>query len=327
MNKKIIDRIFFIISFFLIFNNTPKIIQMNLWGGHIGWKLVFYPLVAGIIYTLYCQYKYKNVLVYLDEFLKFIFVYIVVTMLSLIIGLYTYPYYDVVFNGPVSQIEKLPKVMDFFASHGIVIDQKFALGTWLIARQVKGVLLETFWCFGGAYMIFCWYHKNWQQAVRIMTKGVLAGLVVVFAYSVIEIFYLAGNEAAEGLLVTITPYFHPIKTNHGWWPPLLWKGQLRSVFSEPSMVGNYISIVIPVLFCCYLRNVSKAMLLISGTLMFLVFLTKARTAYAMLFGMLILMFLFGRLQVQIEQDLSSNYISRIHLIKKSVEQFIRSVVA
>ena len=36
---------------------------------------------------------------------------------------------------------------------------------------------------------------------------------------------------------------------------------------------------------------------------------------------------FGRLQVQIEQDLSSNYISGIHLIKKSVEQFIRSVVA
>ena len=35
----------------------------------------------------------------------------------------------------------------------------------------------------------------------------------------------------------------------------------------------------------------------------------------------------GRLQVQIEQYLSSNYISRIHLIKKSVEQFIRSVVA
>ena len=38
-------------------------------------------------------------------------------------------------------------------------------------------------------------------------------------------------------------------------------------------------------------------------------------------------FSLGRLQVQIEQDLSSNYISGIHLIKKSVEQFIRSVVA
>ena len=38
-------------------------------------------------------------------------------------------------------------------------------------------------------------------------------------------------------------------------------------------------------------------------------------------------FIFGRLQVQVEQNLSSNYISGIHLIKKSVEQFIRSVVA
>ena len=38
-------------------------------------------------------------------------------------------------------------------------------------------------------------------------------------------------------------------------------------------------------------------------------------------------YFLGRLQVQIEQDLSSNYISGIHLIKKSVEQFIRSVVA
>ena len=35
----------------------------------------------------------------------------------------------------------------------------------------------------------------------------------------------------------------------------------------------------------------------------------------------------GRLQVQVEQNLSSNYLSGIHLIKKSVEQFIRSVVA
>ena len=37
--------------------------------------------------------------------------------------------------------------------------------------------------------------------------------------------------------------------------------------------------------------------------------------------------IIGRLQVQVEQNLSSNYISGIHLIKKSVEQFIRSVVA
>ena len=46
-----------------------------------------------------------------------------------------------------------------------------------------------------------------------------------------------------------------------------------------------------------------------------------------IFSTQIVKFISGRLQVQIEQDLSSNYISGIHLIKKSVEQFIRPVVA
>lgn len=51
--------LFFLICFFLIFNNTPKIIQMNFWGGPVGNKLIFYPFIAGFIYTVYCQYKYK----------------------------------------------------------------------------------------------------------------------------------------------------------------------------------------------------------------------------------------------------------------------------
>lgn len=80
---------------------------MNFWGGPVGNKLIFYPFIAGFIYTVYCQYKYKNVLIYFDKFLKFTFIYIAVTMLSLIMGLYTYPYYDLVFSSPVGQIEKL----------------------------------------------------------------------------------------------------------------------------------------------------------------------------------------------------------------------------
>lgn len=291
MNRKIIDRTFFIICFFIIFNNIPEKIQMNFWGGPIGNKLVFYPLLFGFIYTGYCQYKYKNILVYFDKFIKFCSVYIGVTMLSLIVGLYTYPYYGVLFSGPVAQIEKLPHVLSFFASHGIVIDSKFALGMWMIARQVKGVFLEMFWCFGGAYMIFCWYYNNWQKAVLIIIKGVLAGLIIIFSYSLIEVFYLSGNVTAKNILEIITPYFHPIKTSHGWWPPLLWKGQVRSIFSEPSNIGNYISISIPVLWCWYLRKNSKKLLMYSSILMFLVFLTQSRTAYAMLFGMTGLLFL------------------------------------
>lgn len=288
--------LFFLICFFLIFNNTPKIIQMNFWGGPVGNKLIFYPFIAGFIYTVYCQYKYKNVLIYFDKFLKFTFIYIAVTMLSLIMGLYTYPYYDLVFSSPVGQIEKLPYVLAFFASHGIVVDQKFALGAWMIVRQVKGVFLETFWCFGGAYMIFCWYYNNWQQAVRITTKGVLAGLVVVFTYSAIEIFYFTGNETAKNLLVVITPYFHSVKNDGTWWPPLLWRGQLRSVFAEPSYLGIYGAFAISFLWNSFInmrKDNYKYLYCIAFILFsFFIFLTKARTAVALFASELFLLIIF-----------------------------------
>ena len=76
MNYKIRNILFLLISFFLIFNNVPKVIQQNNIGGSLLDKLVFYPIFIGLIYTVYCQYKYKNVLVNFDKFLKFILVYL-----------------------------------------------------------------------------------------------------------------------------------------------------------------------------------------------------------------------------------------------------------
>ena len=63
MNNKIHNILFFIISIFIIFNNIPKVIQMNFLGGSVGNQLVFYPLFLGFIYTIYCQYKYKNIFI------------------------------------------------------------------------------------------------------------------------------------------------------------------------------------------------------------------------------------------------------------------------
>ena len=65
--------------------------------------------------------------------------------------------------------------------------------------------------------------------------------------------------------------FHPIKIRQDWWPPLLWKGQLRSVFPEPSHIGNYIALSMPVLWYLYLRDESKTILCLSCMLTFLFF--------------------------------------------------------
>lgn len=288
MNYKIRNILFLLISFFLIFNNVPKVIQQNNIGGSLLDKLVFYPIFIGLIYTVYCQYKYRNILVNFDKFSKFIIVYLGGMCVSLIIGLYTYPYYDLVLNGPVTQIEKLPKVINTLSNYEIYIDEKILTIIWMIARTIKSALLEIIYTFGGAYMIYCWYHNNWKTAFKILMKALLFSLIVIFGYSCIEIFYLAGNETAKNILITITPYFHYIETNHGWWPPLLWRNQIRSVFAEPSFFSIWAAFVLPFLWYKLIvsdtlrSKIISIMILIVFTT--LVFLTNARTGVALLCG-------------------------------------------
>ena len=294
MNKKAINILFFLISLFLIFNNVPKIIQMNfIGGGTLGNKLVFYPLIIGLIYTIYCQYKHKNILINFDKFLKFIAVYLAITFISLIIGLYNYPYYDLVINGPVTQIEKLPKVIAILDSFSINVDQKVLIAFWMIARVVKGLLFDTFYTFGGAYMIYCWYYNDWQKGLNIFIKGTLTGLAIVLGYGCIEIFYLSGNDIAKNILSILNPYIHVIKVDHNWWPPLLWAKQARSVFPEPSHIGNYLAFTLPVLWCLIINiraynelKLNKIILLcLTFIFSMIIFLAQARTASAMFFGM------------------------------------------
>ena len=296
MNSILVDILFFFVSFLLIFNNIPQILQMNFIGGLIGDKLIFYPLIIGFIYTIYYQYKYKNILVNFEKFIKFILVYLTITFISLIIGLYNYPYYDLVINGPVTQIEKLPKVIAILDSFSINVDQKVLIAFWMIARVVKGLLFDTFYTFGGAYMIYCWYYNDWQKGLNIFIKGTLTGLAIVLGYGCIEIFYLSGNDIAKNILSILNPYIHVIKVDHNWWPPLLWVKQARSVFPEPSHIGNYLAFALPVLWCSILniraynelklnRNI---LLCLTFVFSIIIFLAQARTASAMFFGMNVL---------------------------------------
>ena len=256
-DKKSFNTILFLIVFSLIFNNIPKPVQLNFLGGPVGSELVIYPLIAAFAYTFYCQYKYKNVFVDTKPFLQYILAFISIMLLSTIVGLFNYPYYDLVLNGPVNQIEKLPKVLAFCHAHGVDVDSKLLMQAWIIARQLKSVLMEAFWCFGGAYVIYCWYKDDWQQAVDILIKSLIASFAVLFLYAVVEVAYLGGNLTSRNILAAINPYIHTIVTNHGWWPPLLWKGQLRLVFPEPSHVGNFIAIGLPVIWYKYFNNNEK----------------------------------------------------------------------
>ena len=291
LNKRVRNTLFFLMVFVLIFDSVPKPIQMNFIGGPVGGKLEFYPLMAAFIYSFYCQYRYRNVFVDFKVFCKYAAIFVGMMMLATIVGLIDYPYYDLILNGPADQIEKLPKVMSFLQAHGIFVEQKHLMQVWLIVREIKGVLLEVFWCLGGAYLVYAWYKDEWAQALRLAVRAVTCSCCVLLVYAIVEVLYLVGNETAKEILSFINPYIHPIVTSHGWWPPLLWKGQLRLVFPEPSHVGNYIAFGLPLIWYGYIQADTnrRAALPLTMVMAFLVFMTKARTAYAMLAGMLLLL--------------------------------------
>ena len=281
---------------------------MNFLGSVVGGKLVFYPLIIGLIYTIYCECKYKNILVHFVKFKKYIFLFLGINLVSTICGLYMYPYYDLILYGPVDQIEKLPKVLAMLNSWGIDIQAQTLAMVWIVARVIKTVCLETLYTFGGAYMIYCWYYNRAKDGINILLKAILVSIIIVIVYGIVDVYYLLGSEIATNILIIINPFIHEIVTSQGWWPPLLWKGQLRSIFAEPSFLGIYASFAMPFLWYIFIKVKSIKFKISIGMLMFgfifCLFLTKARTAVALFGGecvLLILCTLYLRKKVFLQQ--------------------------
>lgn len=296
MNKRVCDILFFILCICLIFLNIPQILRIKFLSYVISSKLVFYPLNIGLIYTLYCEYKYKNVLINFEKFKKYIFLFLGISLLSTIMGFCLYPYYDLVLHGPVNQIEILPKVLAILNSYGVNIQAHTLMMFLMVIKVIKTIFLETLYTFGGAYMIYCWYYSRVKEGINILLKAIVVSIIIVILYGVIDIYYLLGNEIATNILITINPFIHEFVTAYGSWPPLLWKGQLRSIFTEPSYYGIYAAFAMPFLWYIFIKvknlryKIGVSMLMFS--FVFCLFLTKARTAVALFGGECVLLILF-----------------------------------
>lgn len=295
MNKNIRDYLFFFISFGIIFNNIPQIIQIPFIGNILQTQFVVYPIIIGLVYTLFCHHKYKKNCYNSIIFKKYIIIYTALLLISSVIGLLNYPYYDELMESSINQSEKLLKVYYMFQYININIDTEKMVMVWLILKSIVGCFLQLLYTFGVAYMIYCWYHLDYKQGIKIFTIGSSVGLFFIFIYSLIEILYLSGNQFSKDLLILINPYIHMIKVDHGWWPPLLWPNQLRSVFPEPSHIGNYAGFVIPLLWTMFIKSKKNSEIIISSCILYftiIMFLTQSRTAIAMFLGMCALYFLF-----------------------------------
>lgn len=287
------DRIWYLMVLFSIFATIPQIIRFNFLGAVFAEKLSFFPLLAGLLLTLY----YEKCHVFKTSLSRrigiYLLIYAVVLFISLIHGLVIYPYYGDILNGPISQVDKIPVMQAFLQRFGFDVSETTLLSIWMFARPLKGLFMTTFWTFGCSYLIYYWYRKDSSRGLDIMRKGAVVGAIIICAYGVLDVWYLSGSHTAEYILTELNPIVHEIKSNGTWWPPLLWKGQLRSLFAEPSYFGIWCAFAMPWVwytFCIAERKSVKAgSIILIFILAFFCFLTKARTANVLIIGEVVLL--------------------------------------
>ena len=282
-----------IMSFSLIFNVIPQKLYIPFILGPLTSHLLGFIMLISFGYSIFIEHRYHNVFYKQKLFLQFSGIYVIISLLSTLHGLYIFPYYDILLNNGIEQIDKLSKFINICSTMGVAVDEKTALVVWYSLRQVKNTILEFFCAFGVSYLVYCWYRNKWEESFKLFCYGTLASFVFIAIYCVIEIWFLSGSTVAKSILITVNPYIHAIKIVKDIWPPLLsWPNQLRAVFAEPSHVGNYIAYALPVLWYFVFKYNDKKYVCIavlaSGYLAFLTFLSKARTATGMYVGLILL---------------------------------------
>ena len=114
--------IFEILVFTLIFTYIPKCLQLNFLAGELAPKLTIYSFIFSIAFTVLYRKKFSLSRDEKDTLVRFFAIYVSVLLVSLVAGLVNYPYYNDIMQGPVNQIEKLPKVYAFLIDHGISVN-------------------------------------------------------------------------------------------------------------------------------------------------------------------------------------------------------------
>ena len=139
----------------LIFSFIPLSLQIPFLSGGNSFKLTWYFLAILSGLWMYDYFRGNNFLSSEEyTFIKYISFLIVVLLISNIIGLLQFPYYNELFNAKTPQIEKLPNVLSFINKHGIDIKKEQLMVIWITIRAIKGVFLDIAYSFGFSFILY-----------------------------------------------------------------------------------------------------------------------------------------------------------------------------
>ncbi len=214
-------------------------------------------------------------------------------VLCTVIGAATFPYWNETANEYLrhtGMVEKIAIVYPGIMENELLLHLKFAVS--MVMGVVKGLLIPFLGIFFSLYVMF--HRKDSRYILDTISRAAVVAALGFCAYSLIEIpWLLTGNTWCAEILSWINVHLYDVKTDHGWWPPLLWKGQLRSLTPEPSFFGIMAVFYIPLLWyrAAVLRK--KLVWLLVVFFCYMIFLTHARTAQVIFLGELVLLALLS----------------------------------
>lgn len=274
----------FCIIIFLPLNGIPK--RFSVPG--LGSDLSAYFIVAGMLLLIYEYFKYKFEIP--RQAKVFIAVYMVWQLICLAHGLYFYEYNELLI---LEQIPKLQAIIGKLRAYDAAINELAAIKLWLFFRFAKNILLLNNAVFLVAFYVWHLYKDDFTKGFKDVRNACIVLFILLGIYSVIELLWLkTGLKSAEEILKFINPYLYDVSTTNGWWPPLLWQGQLRSLSREPSFFGIIGVFALPVLWSLvYEKNykILSAFIIFYYSLM--IAASSARTGIITLCGEMFLLFL------------------------------------
>lgn len=270
---------------FLPITSSPAKIS-DLFGGNISNWFMY----AGFLFLGYEFWKYGITIP--ARFKKYIVIFSVWQIVCLAVGLYMYPFTSLLVLG---QSPKLTLLLSQLSSHGLVFNEISALKMWLFVRFTSYILVKSNLMFYALFFVFYLYKDNYAQGFKDIRRGATTLAVAMGIYSIAELIWLTtGSVSVANWLMSINSTLYTPATLHGWWPPLLWKGQLRSLATEPSFFGILSIFALPFLWSYLMGSKLKAkyiILVIYFELM--IFATNSRTAVFFLLVEIILLVFYN----------------------------------
>lgn len=269
------------------------------------------PVTGDKPYTLciligYAIFAYEILIknIKLNDIEKFGFLFILMSVgwmaITGVIGVLNYQYYEYI------NLTQMDKFKNFFENTSMLfpLNEIISIKIWQSYKQIQESFLSVLYTYLVSLWIYHVYRPNWCQAFKDLRISIAVLCSLLFFYSFFEIDYLIGGNLGRIILEQLNPVYMKIADVHGWWPPLLWVGQVRSLFAEPSFLGIFCALAIPILSSFYFSSrltprIVFGIFLHMGMVLLIV-LSKARTGTILFIGetglIVFWFFLFNRMQ-------------------------------